>query len=104
DSPGTGLHAHRHRARGHPPAAWPTGGGGHQAMKSAGVLLTIIVSVILQVTLARYTVGGRWVFDFVLVGVVFAGLQWGPASGIVGGTVGGLLQDVLAGQIVGVGG
>lgn len=73
-------------------------------MKTAGVLLAIVISVVLQVTLARYTVGGRWVFDFVLVGVVFAGLQWGPTAGIVGGTVGGLLQDVLAGQIVGVGG
>lgn len=73
-------------------------------MKAAGVLVTVIVSVFLQVTLARYAVGGRWVFDFVLVGVVFAGLQWGPVSGLFGGTVGGLLQDVLAGQIVGVGG
>jgi rod shape-determining protein MreD len=73
-------------------------------MKGAGVLIAVIVSVILQVTLARYTVGGRWVFDFVLVGVVFAALQWGPVSGLMAGTLGGLLQDVLAGQIVGVGG
>lgn len=73
-------------------------------MKGAGVLLAVVISVILQVTLARYTVGGRWVFDFVLVGVVFAALQWGPVSGLMAGTLGGLLQDVLAGQIVGVGG
>ena len=73
-------------------------------MKAMGLLLTIVVSVVLQVTLARYTVGGRWVFDFVLVGVVFAGLQWGPVAGLFGGTIGGLLQDVLSGQIVGVGG
>jgi rod shape-determining protein MreD len=73
-------------------------------VKTTGVLLTILVSLLLQVTLSRYAVGGRWVFDFVLVGVVYAALQWGPASGILAGTVGGLLQDVLAGQIVGVGG
>jgi rod shape-determining protein MreD len=73
-------------------------------VKAVGLLLTIVVSVVLQVTLARYTVGGRWVFDFVLVGVVFAGLQWGPVAGLFGGTIGGLLQDVLSGQIVGVGG
>jgi rod shape-determining protein MreD len=73
-------------------------------VKGAGVLLAVVISVILQVTLARYTVGGRWVFDFVLVGVVFSALQWGPVSGLMAGTLGGLLQDVLAGQIVGVGG
>lgn len=73
-------------------------------MRSTSVFVTILVAVVLQVTLARYTVGGRWVFDFVLVGVVFTGLQWGPVAGILGGTVGGLLQDVLAGQVVGVGG
>ena len=73
-------------------------------MKGIGVALAVVISVILQVTLARYTVGGRWVFDFVLVGVVYAALQWGPVSGLMAGTLGGLLQDVLAGQIVGVGG
>ena len=64
----------------------------------------MIVAVALQVTLARYTVGGRWVFDLVLVGVVFAALQWGPVAGMLAGTLGGLMQDVLAGGIVGVGG
>lgn len=73
-------------------------------MKLTSVLLTTLVAVLLQVTLARYTVGGRLVFDFVLVGVVFAALQSGPVAGILAGTVGGLLQDMLAGEIVGVGG
>lgn len=73
-------------------------------MKLTSVLLTILLAVVLQVTLTRYAVGGRWVFDFVLVGVVFIGLQWGAVAGILGGTAGGLLQDVLAGQVVGVGG
>jgi rod shape-determining protein MreD len=73
-------------------------------MKLTAVLVTALVAILLQVTLARYTVGGRVVFDFVLVGVVFAALQSGPVAGILAGTVGGLLQDVLAGEIVGVGG
>lgn len=73
-------------------------------MKAVGVLIAVVIAVVLQVTLARYTVGGRWVFDFVLVGVMFAALQWGPAAGVLSGTVGGLLQDVLSGGIVGVGG
>ncbi len=47
-------------------------------MKIAWVLVTVLVAVVLQVTLARYTVGGRWVFDLVLVGVVYAALLWGP--------------------------
>lgn len=73
-------------------------------MKLTWVLLTVVIAVILQVTLARYTVGGRWVFDLVLVGVVFAALQWGAVAGIFSGTMGGLLQDMLAGGVVGVGG
>jgi len=73
-------------------------------MRLASVLLAVVASVILQVTLARYTVGGRWVFDFVLVGVLSVSLQWGPVAGILAGTIGGLLQDVLSGGIVGIGG
>lgn len=73
-------------------------------MKFTSLLLTILVAVILQVTLARYTVGGRLVFDFVLVGVLFAALQSGAVAGMLAGTMGGLLQDVLAGGVVGIGG
>jgi rod shape-determining protein MreD len=73
-------------------------------VKPTSVVATVVGAVVLQVTLARYTVGGDWVFDLVLVGVLFAGLQWGPAAGIMGGTIGGLLQDVLSGEIAGVGG
>lgn len=73
-------------------------------MKFTVVVLTVIVSVVCQAVLARYTIGGSWVFDLVLVGVLFAALQWGPAAGLVAGTIGGLLQDLLSGGIVGVGG
>jgi rod shape-determining protein MreD len=73
-------------------------------MKFTSVLATVTIAVLVQVTLARFTVGGSWVFDLVLVGVVFAGLQWGPAAGLVGGTLGGMLQDLLSGQVVGVSG
>jgi rod shape-determining protein MreD len=73
-------------------------------VKIASVMAVVLVSVLFQVALARYTVGGRFVFDFVLVGVVCAALQWGPVAGILAGTMGGLLQDVLAGEIVGIGG
>ena len=73
-------------------------------MRGLAVLLSVVVAVILQVALARYAVGGRWVFDLVLVGVAFAALQGGAIAGMMAGTAGGLLQDVLSGGIVGVGG
>ena len=73
-------------------------------MRFTTVVAAVVVAVILQVALARYAVGGRWVFDLVLVGVTFAALQGGAVAGMLAGTLGGLLQDVLSGGIVGVGG
>ena len=73
-------------------------------MKVTRVLLTVAVALTLQMALARFAVGGRWVFDLVLVGVVYAALDWGPVSGIWAGTLGGLMQDALGGGIVGTGG
>ena len=73
-------------------------------MKLARVLLTVVVALTLQMTLARYAVAGRWVFDLVVVGVIYAALYWGPAAGMWTGTLGGLIQDSLSGDVVGVGG
>jgi rod shape-determining protein MreD len=73
-------------------------------MKTAGVLLGIVVALALQTTLARYTVGSLATVDLVLVAVVYAALSSGPVVGLFAGTVGGLLQDALSAQIIGVGG
>ena len=73
-------------------------------MKLVPVLATVLIAIVLQATLARYMVGGRWVFDLVLVGVVYASLQQGAVAGMLAGTVGGLLQDTLSGGVLGVGG
>ena len=73
-------------------------------MKIAAVLATVAIGVALQLALARYTVGGRWVFDIVVVGVVYAALAWGPAAGMIAGSAGGLIQDVLSNDVVGSGG
>jgi rod shape-determining protein MreD len=73
-------------------------------VKATSVFLSVVIAVLLQVAFARYAVGGRWVFDLVLVGVAFSALQGGAVAGMLAGTVGGLLQDVLSGGIVGVGG
>ncbi len=72
-------------------------------MKTVRVVAIVLGSVLLQVALARYAVGDRFRFDLVLVGVVFAALQSGAVAGMLAGTVGGLLQDILAGGVVGTG-
>src|SRR5207244_2203710 len=73
-------------------------------VKATSILLTVVITVTLQLMLARYMVGGKWLFDLVLVGVVYCALNWGPAAGMLAGTCGGLIQDVLSDDIVGIGG
>lgn len=73
-------------------------------MKLTSVILTVVIAVALQMAAARVLVGGRWQIDLVLVGVTYAAIYWGPAAGILAGTAGGLLQDLLSHGIVGVGG
>ena len=51
-------------------------------MKITAVIGVVLLAVTLQVAFARYMIGGRFVFDLVLVGVVFAALQWGPVAGM----------------------
>jgi rod shape-determining protein MreD len=73
-------------------------------MRITSVLATLVVSVLLQMTIARYTAGGRLPIDLVLVGVVYAAVYWGPVAGILGGTAGGLTLDLLSHGVVGIGG
>lgn len=68
------------------------------------VLLVVTVGLVLQMALARFAVADQWVFDLVLVAVVYAALSWGPIAGMWAGTIGGLVQDALSGDIIGVGG
>ena len=53
-------------------------------MKLTSVLVTVLVSVGLQMAAARVSVGGRWQIDLVLVGVTYAALIWGPVAGMTG--------------------
>jgi rod shape-determining protein MreD len=73
-------------------------------MKTAAVVGVVLGSVLLQVLLARFAIGGRLSFDLVLVGVVFVALQSGPIAGMLAGTIGGVLLDLVSGGLVGVGG
>jgi len=73
-------------------------------VKTAWVLLALVLALVLQTTLARFTIGGHTPVDVVLVAVVYAALVRGPVTGLLAGTVGGLAQDALSGGLVGVGG
>ncbi len=73
-------------------------------MKTAAVIAALFVSLALQSTFAGLHIGGTTVVNLVLVVVVYVALAFGPAAGLVVGTAGGLIQDTLAGGIVGIGG
>ena len=73
-------------------------------MKAAGVILALAGALALQTTLAGLTIGGGTVVNLVLVAVVFAGLSYGPVPGLLAGSAGGLVQDALAGGVLGIGG
>ena len=73
-------------------------------MKAAAVGLAIALAVAVQTTLARFVVPGLAAVDLVLVVVVYVALRSGPVSGLLAGTLGGLVQDVLSSGIVGIGG
>lgn len=73
-------------------------------MRTIGIVLVVAAGLVLQTSLTRFTVGGGWALDLVLVAVCFCALMWGPAAGLLAGTLGGLAQDALSGGVLGVGG
>ena len=73
-------------------------------MRSAGVLLALILALALQATLSGLMIGGPIAINLVLVVVVYLALAYGPVTGVLAGTIAGLAQDALAGGIVGIGG
>jgi rod shape-determining protein MreD len=73
-------------------------------MKAAGVLLALAATLVLQATLAGLTIEGATLVNLVLVAVIYVALAFGPVTGMLAGTAGGLVQDALAGGVIGVGG
>jgi rod shape-determining protein MreD len=73
-------------------------------MKVSRVFLVVAIGLLLQVAFARFAIGGRFTFDFVLVAVVFAAVESGGVAGMLAGTIGGLLLDVASGGVRGVSG
>jgi rod shape-determining protein MreD len=72
-------------------------------MRIASVILALIGALALQTTISGLTLGGARSVNLVVVAVVYAALTFGPVAGLFLGTAGGLVQDALAGGIVGVG-
>jgi len=73
-------------------------------VRTAGVLIAIGLALALQTTLARFVVGGTTAIDLVLVTVVYIALTSGPVSGMLAGSLDGLIQDQLSTGVLGIGG
>ncbi len=73
-------------------------------MKLAAIVAALAVALVLQTTVTSAVRGGSVPVDLVLVVVVAAALAFGPVTGLLAGTVGGLVQDALSTGILGMGG
>jgi rod shape-determining protein MreD len=73
-------------------------------VKAAGIFLAIALALALQTTLARFVIGGTAALDLVLVVVVYVALTTGPVSGMLAGSVAGIIQDALSSGVIGIGG
>jgi rod shape-determining protein MreD len=71
-------------------------------VKLALNLLAIATALVLQTTLTSF-VPQTAAIDLVLIVVVYVSLSFGPTTGIVAGTVAGLIQDSLSSGIMGIG-
>jgi rod shape-determining protein MreD len=71
-------------------------------VKLALNLAAIAAALLLQTTLTSF-VPQTAAIDLVLIVVVYVSLSFGPITGIVAGTVAGLIQDSLSSGIMGIG-
>ena len=67
-------------------------------------MIAIALALALQTTLAPFVVGGTGAIDLVLVTVVYIALTTGPVSGMLAGSLAGLIQDQLSTGVLGIGG
>ena len=73
-------------------------------MNTKRIALAITVALILQMGLASLSLLNGGGIDLVLVAVVAVALGTGPVVGLLVGAIGGMIQDALAGGIIGIGG
>jgi len=73
-------------------------------VKSAAALAAILIALAAQTTLAGFVFRGGTTIDLVLIVVVYVAIKSGPVTGLLAGTVAGLIQDALSSGILGIGG
>jgi rod shape-determining protein MreD len=74
-------------------------------VKAAALVVGIIIALTVQTSVAPFVFEGGGLIDLVLVVVIWAALQFGPALGLLTGAVAGMAQDALSPSgIIGVGG
>ncbi len=73
-------------------------------MKTVAAAAAILIALALQTTLAGLVIRGTAAIDLILIVVVYLALKSGPVTGLVAGTVAGLIQDALSAPILGIGG
>ena len=73
-------------------------------MRTAAAAAAILIAMALQTTLAGLVIRGTAAIDLVLIVVVYIALKSGPVTGLLAGTVAGLIQDALSTPILGIGG
>ena len=73
-------------------------------MRGAAALAVILFAIAAQTTLASFLFRGGTAIDFVLIVVVFVAIKSGPVTGVLAGTVAGLIQDALSSGVLGIGG
>ena len=73
-------------------------------MKTLVVVIALVGALALQTTLSGLHTGGAIAVNLVLVAIVYLALSYGAVTGMLAGTFGGLVQDALAGGLVGLGG
>jgi rod shape-determining protein MreD len=67
-------------------------------------MAVILVALAVQTTLATTVFRGGTAIDLVLIVVVYIAIKSGPSTGVLAGTVAGLMQDALSSGVLGIGG
>ncbi len=73
-------------------------------MRGAAALAAILAAIALQTTLSSLMLQRGTAIDLVLIVVVYVAIKSGPVTGLLAGTVAGLLQDALSSGVLGIGG
>jgi rod shape-determining protein MreD len=73
-------------------------------VKALAAVAAIAAALVLQTTLTGLVIRGAAALDLVLVVVVYIALMSGPVTGVLVGTLAGLIQDALPLGVLGIGG